>query len=61
MFKLTLIRCTVVGARQWAAGAELLADAHTARALIEAGTARLSAEADLPRLVAALRGNAAGG
>lgn len=51
MFRLKLLRAVIVGGRRWLPGAEVQADAATARELIEAGTARLQDESDLVRLV----------
>lgn len=51
MFRLKLLRTVIVGGRRWLPGAEIQADAQTARELIEAGTARLLDDADVVRLV----------
>lgn len=54
MFRLKLLRATSIGTRRMVAGAELQADAQSARELIESGAARLADDADLPRLIAAV-------
>lgn len=51
MFRLKLLRTVIVGGRRWLPGAEIQADAQTARELVEAGTARLLDDADITRLV----------
>lgn len=51
MFRLKLLRTVIVGGRRWLPGAEIQADAQTARELIEAGTARLLDDADVVLLV----------
>lgn len=54
MFRLKLLRATSIGTRRMVAGAELQADAQSARELIEAGAARLVDDGDLPRLIQAV-------
>lgn len=53
-FKLKALRAVTIGARRLVAGAEVQADARTAREMIESAAARLADDADLPRLIQAV-------
>ncbi|MBK7061343.1 MAG: hypothetical protein IPI03_02625 [Rubrivivax sp.] len=50
-FRVRLLHAAIIEGRRWVAGAELEADAATARRMIEAGSARLASDGDLARLI----------